>query len=85
MAMQHHRQPEAEPHRLGLLTSAGILVHLWVAARLLITRELTKDRVSHWKNGRSGEIRTHDPQHPMLMRYQAALRSGRTSWQGASG
>ena len=27
------------------------------------------------KNGRSGEIRTHDPQHPMLMRYQAALRS----------
>src|SRR6516165_1638482 len=29
------------------------------------------------KNGRSGEIRTHDPQHPMLMRYQAALRSDR--------
>ena len=28
-------------------------------------------------NGRSGEIRTHDPQHPMLMRYQAALRSDR--------
>src|SRR5215472_11428498 len=27
--------------------------------------------------GRSGEIRTHDPQHPMLMRYQAALRSDR--------
>ena len=29
------------------------------------------------RNGRSGEIRTHDPQHPMLMRYQAALRSDR--------
>src|SRR5262249_15328942 len=29
--------------------------------------------------GRSGEIRTHDPQHPMLMRYQAALRSDRGS------
>ena len=28
-------------------------------------------------NGRSGEIRTLDPQHPMLMRYQAALRSDR--------
>src|SRR6516165_2510237 len=28
-------------------------------------------------DGRSGEIRTHDPQHPMLMRYQAALRSDR--------
>src|SRR6516225_11856361 len=35
---------------------------------------------SRWKgegSGRSGEIRTHDPQHPMLMRYQAALRSDR--------
>src|SRR5215831_3000197 len=29
------------------------------------------------EDGRSGEIRTHDPQHPMLMRYQAALRSDR--------
>jgi hypothetical protein len=29
--------------------------------------------------GRSGEIRTHDPQHPMLMRYQAALRSDRAA------
>ena len=29
------------------------------------------------KIGRSGEIRTLDPQHPMLMRYQAALRSDR--------
>ncbi len=26
-------------------------------------------------SGRSGEIRTPDPQHPMLMRYRAALRS----------
>ncbi len=26
-------------------------------------------------NGRSGGIRTHDPQSPRLMRYQAALRS----------
>src|SRR6185437_7452839 len=25
------------------------------------------------KDGRAGEIRTRDPQHPMLMRYQAAL------------
>jgi hypothetical protein len=25
------------------------------------------------KIGRAGEIRTRDPQHPMLMRYQAAL------------
>lgn len=25
------------------------------------------------KNGRSGGIRTHDPQSPRLMRYQAAL------------
>ena len=24
--------------------------------------------------GRSGEIRTHDPLHPMQVRYQAALR-----------
>src|SRR5690606_10358833 len=32
-------------------------------------------RACRGKNGRSGEIRTHDPQHPMLMRYQAALRS----------
>ncbi len=29
------------------------------------------------KNGRSGGIRTHDPQSPRLMRYQTALRSGR--------
>src|SRR5271154_2540349 len=29
--------------------------------------------------GRSGEIRTLDPQHPMLMRYQAALRSDRAA------
>ena len=28
-------------------------------------------------NGRSGGIRTHDPQSPRLMRYQAALRSDR--------
>jgi hypothetical protein len=27
--------------------------------------------------GRSGGIRTHDPQSPRLMRYQAALRSDR--------
>ena len=27
------------------------------------------------ENGRSGGIRTHDPQSPRLMRYQAALRS----------
>src|SRR5665213_3928102 len=31
------------------------------------------------RSGRSGEIRTLDPQHPMLMRYQAALRSDRAS------
>ena len=31
------------------------------------------------EDGRSGEIRTHDPQHPMLMRYQAALRSDRAA------
>jgi hypothetical protein len=28
-----------------------------------------------YENGRSGGIRTHDPQSPRLMRYQAALRS----------
>ena len=28
---------------------------------------------THW-NGRNGEIRTHDPLHPMQVRYQAALR-----------
>ena len=27
--------------------------------------------------GRDGEIRTHDPQHPMLVRYQTALRPDR--------
>ena len=27
------------------------------------------------RNGRSGGIRTHDPQSPRLMRYQTALRS----------
>jgi hypothetical protein len=30
------------------------------------------------KDGRSGGIRTHDPQRPMLVRYQAAPRSDRT-------
>ena len=29
------------------------------------------------KNGRSGGIRTHDPYTPSIVRYQAALRSGR--------
>lgn len=29
------------------------------------------------KNGRYGGIRTHDPWHPMTVRYQAALR---TDW-----
>ncbi len=29
------------------------------------------------EDGRSGGIRTHDPQSPRLMRYQAALRSDR--------
>jgi hypothetical protein len=33
------------------------------------------------KFGRSGGIRTHDPQSPRLMRYQAALRSDR--WDGS--
>src|SRR5580658_1796075 len=36
-----------------------------------------KSRVGPKEIGRSGEIRTLDPQHPMLMRYQAALRSDR--------
>ena len=27
-------------------------------------------------NGRAGEIRTHDPLHPMQVRYQTALRPG---------
>ncbi len=29
------------------------------------------------KNGRSGEIRTPDPHNPIVVRYQAALRSDR--------
>ncbi len=28
----------------------------------------------HFLNGRNGGIRTHDPLHPMQVRYQAALR-----------
>jgi hypothetical protein len=30
--------------------------------------------MSFLRIGRSGEIRTHDPLHPMQVRYQAALR-----------
>jgi hypothetical protein len=40
-------------------------------------RRSSASRRKKERDGRSGEIRTHDPQHPMLMRYQAALRSDR--------
>jgi hypothetical protein len=35
--------------------------------------------------GRNGEIRTHDPMHPMHVRYQAALRSVRTPYTYLNG
>ena len=37
------------------------------------------------RNGRSGGIRTHDPQSPRLMRYQAALRSDLTGARQTTG
>ncbi len=34
-----------------------------------------KPKMGEWKQfGRDGVIRTHDPLHPMQVRYQAALR-----------
>ena len=49
------------------------------------TALLTDDIAGHREIGRSGGIRTHDPQSPRLMRYQAALRSGHAPRRVARG
>lgn len=37
-------------------------------------KKLSQFRLSFFKNGRDGVIRTLDPLHPMQVRYRAALR-----------
>ena len=54
--------------RYNLLVQKKLTVR-WVNRMIKEIQSIQSDLI-----GRDGEIRTHDPMHPMHVRYQAALR-----------
>jgi hypothetical protein len=74
-------EPEAGGARRG--ASVMLVVGALATGRSGLPEHRTAARKAE-EFGRSGGIRTHDPQSPRLMRYQTALRSDRAGHLPAS-